>query len=397
MSSVIRQWAGEKKRRSQTITKLAEKAGWSRRQAAQELKYAEENGIPVKTYMQLGYWNIPHDQLLEAHTNDAHRKDIAQKLVERRSGNKTVEAVERDMIEAKYKYGLRYGYFKNYGWDRLTDEQKEQMLLRPHSEQMSMKYRLPDANSDFLDDKQQLYTAFPDLIKRKWMHYEPSMTLEEFQEKTASFTSKEVIYKPDISSGGHGIEKFSLEGGTEALYKQLQEEVNEPALIEECLLQHPEMARLCSDSINTVRVVVLYWEGEYHLLYTVCRMGAGNGKPVDNVSRGGWGVAVDPETGQFNTVAANHRGRSIREHPVSGVELKGFQIPYWTEVLELVKKAAIRTYELAGLGYTGWDIAITPDGPAIIEGNNWPSPSLVQLAYWKEQKKGMKYLFEPYL
>ena len=229
------------------------------------------------------------------------------------------------------------------------------------------------------------------------MRYDPQMTVEEFAKAIADFKTSDIIYKPEDSSGGSGIRKFSLADGPEKLYAQLKEEECDPALLEEFLVQHPDMARLCDESINTIRAVCLYWEGEYHLFYTVCRMGAGDGKPVDNVSQGGLAISVDPETGKFNTVAADHDGNPQTMHPASGVELIGYQVPYWKEVLELVKTAAIRTYELAGLGYTGWDIAITPDGPVIIEGNNWPSPSLIQLCNWLDSRKGMKYLFEPYL
>ena len=50
------------------------------------------------------------------------------------------------------------------------------------------------------------------------------------------------------------------------------------------------------------------------------------------------------------------------------------RIPWWTEAVELVCGAALRFPALRTLG---WDVAITPDGPRVIEANaHWgPEPS----------------------
>ena len=42
----------------------------------------------------------------------------------------------------------------------------------------------------------------------------------------------------------------------------------------------------------------------------------------------------------------------------------------------MVKQAAM---EEPRMRYLGWDVAITPDGPAIIEGNNYPGYDFSQL------------------
>ncbi|MBN9282025.1 MAG: hypothetical protein J0H37_07220, partial [Hyphomicrobium denitrificans] len=52
-------------------------------------------------------------------------------------------------------------------------------------------------------------------------------------------------------------------------------------------------------------------------------------------------------------------------------ELEGFRLPDWTLVTELALRAA-RTF--LPLRTIGWDIALTPDGPVIVEGNRWWDP-----------------------
>ena len=41
------------------------------------------------------------------------------------------------------------------------------------------------------------------------------------------------------------------------------------------------------------------------------------------------------------------------------------------------------------MGHVGWDMAIGPDGPAIIEGNDFPGTDLCQLAPFCPEKTGL--------
>jgi hypothetical protein len=54
-------------------------------------------------------------------------------------------------------------------------------------------------------------------------------------------------------------------------------------------------------------------------------------------------------------------------HPITGVSIVGFQIPYWQEILEMTKKASLKHPQNKSIG---WDIVVTEDGPGFIEGNH---------------------------
>ena len=88
---------------------------------------------------------------------------------------------------------------------------------------------------------------------------------------------------------------------------------------------------------------------------------------------------VDVETGEFlypahsgDTTAGIH----YTEHPYSHTPLIGYKVPFMKEAVEMVKKAAL---EIPQMRYVGWDVAITPKGPAIIEGNNYCAHDFWQL------------------
>ena len=56
------------------------------------------------------------------------------------------------------------------------------------------------------------------------------------------------------------------------------------------------------------------------------------------------------------------------------------------EAIAMAKKAAL---VFPKVGHVGWDIAITPTGPAIIEGNDFPGTDLCQLAPFYPEKCGL--------
>ena len=59
----------------------------------------------------------------------------------------------------------------------------------------------------------------------------------------------------------------------------------------------------------------------------------------------------------------------IAQHPFTSLVFEDYQIPFWKEANELVLSAHSFLPDIPTIG---WDVAITPDGPILIEGNdNW--------------------------
>lgn len=55
----------------------------------------------------------------------------------------------------------------------------------------------------------------------------------------------------------------------------------------------------------------------------------------------------------------------------TGVPLIGWEVPLWREMIDLIERKAACFYPIR---MVGWDVAITPNGPAVIEGNFWFDP-----------------------
>lgn len=122
-----------------------------------------------------------------------------------------------------------------------------------------------------------------------------------------------------------------------------------------------------------------------------CRLRLGITKNVDNLASGGIAAAVDEKSGIVNTAGFYSDLTKSPElnHPISGMPIKGYQIPYWSEIIQMVKEVAMLHPQNRSIG---WDIAITENGPELIEGNHdW-----CKLVYQLPVQKGLKAVLERY-
>ena len=84
---------------------------------------------------------------------------------------------------------------------------------------------------------------------------------------------------------------------------------------------------------------------------------------------------IAPETGKIFRVVGRTKRTEIAvplsRHPDTGASLGGFEIPEWDAVVELAKRASTA---FDPVGFVGWDVAVTDDGPVLIEGNTTWDP-----------------------
>ena len=134
-----------------------------------------------------------------------------------------------------------------------------------------------------------------------------------------------------------------------------------------------------------MRILTDLVDGEVHVAYISVKMGRGDGY-CDNSGQGGVLCRVDPETGKIISPATDDYFNVFDKHPDTGIPLVGYQLPMVPEAIALAKEAA---HEIPQVAHVGWDMAITPTGPAIIEGNDFPGTDLCQLAPFYPEKEGL--------
>jgi len=119
-------------------------------------------------------------------------------------------------------------------------------------------------------------------------------------------------------------------------------------------------------------------QGEPEVVGAAMRMAIGVNHVVDNLHTGGIATAVDLDTGALgpaSNLGADARLGWMDRHPVSGAQITGTRLPLWNEVREF----ALRAHRaFADRVLVGWDIAVTPNGPVLVEGNGCPDLDIMQ-------------------
>ena len=153
-------------------------------------------------------------------------------------------------------------------------------------------------------------------------------------------------------------------------------------ILEELIVQVPEMAQFNPSSVNSVRIPTFKTKVGYVIFGTFMRMGR-KGSVVDNAGAGGIFVRIDEKTGQIISDGHTEHGEVYVEHPDSRVKFKGFQIPQWEELMTLAVKCH---KEIPEHKYVGWDFALTKSGWVMLEGN-WGQFLCQQVSGQKPLKK----------
>lgn len=147
-------------------------------------------------------------------------------------------------------------------------------------------------------------------------------------------------------------------------------------LIQERISQHSALAEINPHAVNSVRIVTLKRsDSEVTILGALMRIGR-RGSAADNWAQGGLSVGIDLCTGKLSRGVFKPKfgGEWTSVHPETGVEFTGQKVPYWLECIDLSRRAA-EAY--SGVGTVGWDIAVTTEGPVLMEGNaDWDLPML---------------------
>ena len=160
--------------------------------------------------------------------------------------------------------------------------------------------------------------------------------------------------------------KFYKEGKEQTdaeIYKELDNHTIEPRII-----QHPVLNEMYEHAVSNVRLITLSHEGEVFLYAQAILVGSRGGR-VSNLGFGGIIIGVDSNgvmkgSGIYKSSAGFG---ATRQHPDSGIIFDGFQIPMWQEAVGLALRGHAALRDIQSIG---WDIAITPQGPIVIEAND---------------------------
>ena len=224
----------------------------------------------------------------------------------------------------------------------------------------------PSGKRGVLEDKRGFYEAYRPFFRHQLytldhLEREPALAAEVLRGQ------EELVFKPARGNCGVGI---AFVESRELRAAKLVEWMRSRGfdLVETRVEQHPELQRLSPSGVNTVRIFTCLDEHDRCQILG-CRLRISVNSPVDNMAAGNLAAPIDEGSGRVSGpgVYSDITRAPESVHPVTGVPIEGFQIPFWPEALTLAREAAERHPQNRSIG---WDIVITPDGPGLIEGNH---------------------------
>ena len=263
---------------------------------------------------------------------------------------------------------IRYGVTPNQyiGFRIFEKSGLERSEFYTHRQHKKFEQTLNDPQHyDTFWDKEKFNVAFSDFVHRDWLYCENAT-----EEQVRAFLEhhKKIMVKPSSASSGRGIHVYRGED-------QVVDLIESKSLLEEFVVQHPEMEKLNPSSVNTVRVyTILDNQGMPHILSASIRVGGANSE-VDNFHAGGVGYPLDIQYGVVMAAGRSIRGEMCLYHPGTGAKMIGFEVPNWQQLKSYIFQAV---HVLPSARMIAWDVAVLENGFELIEGNYNGDPGFMQ-------------------
>lgn len=286
------------------------------------------------------------------------------------------EKILKDMKECRMKYGYSakdYFMYRIYEWD---EERRREFISAVDT--LKMASILNDrAQARILSHKYQTYELFKEFYKRE---------IIKGKDIDAGFIDRNprFIVKDDTGSRDAGIFTKDVRD-----YPSAQELIDEirgmnNVVCEQLIDQDERLAAFHPAFVNTVKLRTVKTISGKTVIWA-CNFRTGKkGSVIDNSFMGGPAAYPDPETGVILTDACEGEVIFCETHPDTGMRFKGFQIPEWQELRNIVLKIAEKTDKL---GYVGWDMALSKNGWVMVEGNSYAQMTSPQKSTLRPMKK----------
>lgn len=254
-------------------------------------------------------------------------------------------------------YGTSFSEFAGYGFYAIKRREKLTYMTRRHMFRFFDRYNPADLRSR-IGDKSLAVKYYGDFLNRE------QYTKDQGVDRFLAFTARHphLFIKKAVGWGGEGARKEDVECEDRA--RSVWDTLGEREVVEPVIENHDVLKAIYPDSLNTMKITILQTPGGPRIVTAIIRFG--NDTVVDNVHSGGMAAGINIETGEIETPAMDKHFRRYTHHPVTNQQITGVTIPEWDAVKRFAIQASMVTPQLR---YTSWDIALTNDGPVMIEGN----------------------------
>lgn len=333
----------------------------------------------IKRVLYLGYYYKELDKTKFAKfVNFAREKSGKSKL-----------RIYLEMISSSLKYNISLLEYFQFGFWKITENEKPNWAGTGFMYEYQLKMN-PKSCRKKLEDKTIFLETYAPFVKRSFATISQLINDNSLTNKLLSNPSGKVVLKLSTGQVGAEVKVYNIEYFKN---KSLLEEMKEKNfdLVEEFVIQHPDLMKLSPTALNTVRIFTqLTKDNKVEILGARLRISVNSS--VDNMAAGNLAASVDLHSGVVDreAVYSDITKSTVEVHPITKVPIVGFTVPYWSQVLDIVNNAALHDTSNRSIG---WDVAISETGPELIEGNhNW-----CKILWQLPVNKGLKPLLEKYL
>ena len=302
------------------------------------------------------------------------------------------------IIFSLYKKALPTDYFRKFLYRKEIKDIKNYLSFKEYNSILSSKRHFFQSVNELLNNKLIFYTLCKqhNLPSPKLMghninnHFfegitktliEDTEVLKQLFNRLLELNLETSIFlKPIIGMGGSGCFIINKENLNSQIEKYGSTLLSNSYIFQDCIVQHQKINAINSKAVNTLRIIV-YIDGKNipRIVSSLMRFGVGN-TVTDNAYTGGLYIPINHEEGIIEGIGRKDiakGGETFTHHPDTNMQLNGFKVPFYNEACELAKMAS--SYFPNRIG--GWDIAISENGPILIEGNHNPSLHMSDVAY----------------
>ncbi len=276
-----------------------------------------------------------------------------------REHSRWTPVVLADMLWSAGVRQVGFQDYVDYDFAILNRDERATYMTHPVSNELSQRYDDPRHRGLF-HDKLAFNRTFEKFLRREWMTITP-----ENADELRSFVERHgtIIVKEPIGQAGSGVHRYRADAVTDwsAFHGGLLDRGE--LLVEEVIVQHPDLAAYCPGTVNTTRVTTFFDGDRTHILAVAQKFG--RGAVSDQMSFGGFYSMLDDD-GRAVGPGYDSHGNVHEVHPDTGERISDFTLPMLDEVKAFIDEVA---RVVPTVRYVGWDVVVTPTGPVLVEGN----------------------------
>lgn len=318
-------------------------------------------------------------------------KCVFEKVVDEPSVFGSIPGFKRDSRQNRIKKLIRFykandcnynKYLDNFniwGLDIKDFRKPEDFISGNCANKYRKSVNICDNKFDFnkiIESYDKKYVPKINLLLNKDKTVYPENLQKNSKNAILSLENGKYVCKPVYGAQGNGIYFLqkntsgvivsNVHGSQIELDSFLKKIKNGNYIVQEYVYQHPDLAVFNPDSLNTLRVISIKFNKKANILAAMLRIGK-KGSAVDNAHKGGICVGINLKDGTLMKYGVSYKKAEL-VHKESGIKYEGYKIPHWSTVKSLITELHETKFNKSPS--VGFDVAITKEGPKLIEANS---------------------------